>query len=210
MLGVCAGSLSSEGVSVTSIAENMDDSEIGGYPSAIQDNTGLRWVFWESSSLGVLEGDRQKILGSVFDPVSGKWTPSFSLPTVSNTFLNQTPQAVSTPSGNIWVTWSGRTPKENWVLNLACYSNDKWSMPVSITTGKDPARAPKIIADNNQGVWVVCHYGQREKMKIKVENQGFQDFRPATLAFIITLVMVNPLKRRLACYRLIGIRLRKP
>jgi len=167
-LGICAGNLLEAALPVTRVAENMDDCENGGYPCAIHDEKGRRWVFWESFSWSVLDGDRQKIRGSMFDPEVGAWAPSFTLPEDENTCLNQTPQAVAGGDGKIYVTWSGRSKNGTWDLYLVCRDKDMWGSPVRLTSGKEPARAPKIITDNRDGVWVACHYGTGKKMKVKL------------------------------------------
>jgi len=168
LLGVCAGNLTNDAISVTKVTENTDDCENGGYPTTVHDGEGRRWVFWESFPWSVLDGDRQKIYGSMFDPVAGTWLSSISLPTDKNTYLNQTPQALTLNDGRIFVVWSGRSKDDNWALYLAFKDKDSWSGPIQLTSGKEPARAQKIISDNHDRVWVACHYGVGEKMKVKV------------------------------------------
>jgi len=168
MLGVCASNLGEGAVSVTGIAGKHDDCENGGYPCAIHDHSGSRWVFWESFPWSVLDGDRQKINFSMFDITTGAWSASIPLPTDTSTYLNQTPQAVVLADGRIVVVWSGRTKADNWALYMVCKEKDHWSGPIRLTSGNEPARAPKIIADMKGGVWIAFHYGAGEKMKVKV------------------------------------------
>ncbi len=167
-LGACAGTLGEESNSVTRISENIDDCENGGYPCAMHDDQGRRWVFWESIAWDVPEGDRQQIRCSMFDQAIGAWSPSVTLPTDENTILNQTPQAVAPGNGKIYVTWSGRSKDGNWALYLAVRNQDAWTRPIRLTSGREPARAPKILSDNRKGIWVACHYGTGDKMKVKV------------------------------------------
>jgi hypothetical protein len=168
ILGVCSGNLAEEAVSVTRVTDNMDDGEYGGYPCPVNDIMGGRWIFWESSSVDVLEGDMQKIRCSAQDPVSGTWSPSLSLPVPADVYLSQTPCAASLPDGRMMVVWSGRTRADDWALYYTCRKDGQWSDPVKLTTGSEPARAPGIIPDREKGAWITCHYGAGKNMKVKV------------------------------------------
>ncbi|MEI7661915.1 MAG: hypothetical protein WCK34_06955, partial [Bacteroidota bacterium] len=167
-LGVCAGYLAREATSVTRVSGNMEECENGGYPSALHDNTGLRRIFWESFGWEVAGGGRQKIFTSVFDPATGRWSPSAALPGDEKTIFNQTPQAATSPDGRVYVTWSGRSKEGNWTLYLSTLDHNTWSIPVKLTSGKEPARAPKIISTEKNGIFIACHYGTGPHMKIKV------------------------------------------
>ena len=167
-LGVCGGDLDDKAISVTAITENPDDCENGGYPSAMHDQAGNRWVFWESFPWGVLDGEQQRINFSMFDAATRTWSSSATLPMDSSAYLNQTPQAVSLDDGRIVVVWSGRSKEGNWALYLTCKDNFGWSRPIRLTSGREPARAPKIIAGKNNELWIAFHDGAGEKMKVRV------------------------------------------
>jgi hypothetical protein len=168
ILGVASGNLDGPGISVTGSSPNIYDSENGGYPSPVNDKQGRRWVFWESAAWDVPEGGKQQIMYSAFNDTSGSWSPSISLPVPEGVYLNQTPRAATLSDGRICVVWSGRTKEDNWALYLACRENDKWTGPVQLTSGKEPARAPSIIADGNNSAWISWHDGTGDGMKVKI------------------------------------------
>ncbi|MEI6681188.1 MAG: hypothetical protein WCO44_01095 [Bacteroidota bacterium] len=167
-LGVCSGYLDEESVSVTQVNDDIEKCENGGYPSVVHDEEGRRWVFWESFAWDVPDGGRQEIHASTFDPVIGRWGNSVTLPSDDQTIMNQTPQAVTTPDGRILVTWSGRSKRGNWTLYLSTREKGAWSAPIKVTSGKEAARAPKIICDPKTGIWIAWHAGEGDKMKIRV------------------------------------------
>lgn len=167
-LGVCSGNLDGIPVSVTRVSDDMEASENGGYPGVLTDGDNRRWVFWESFAWDVLDGDRQKICGAWFDDVSGTWSSPVTLPLDQETFLNQTPQAAALPGGRICVAWSGRTRGSDWAIYLAIRDHNAWTGPFRLTSGREPARAPKIIATRKNGVWIACHYGKGKNMKIRI------------------------------------------
>lgn len=169
-LGVCAGDLAGSPSAVTTIKDNIDDSENGGYPFALTDNTNKRWVFRESFGWDVLEGKIQKIFASGFDSVSKTWSLPSELTAGMTTDLNQTPCAALDESGRIWVVWSGRNIHDNgnWALYLVCKEGDAWSAPLRITSGNEPARAPRMIAGKKGELLICCHYGSSDSMKVKV------------------------------------------
>jgi hypothetical protein len=166
-LGVCSGNIGGVPVSVTRASEEIEACENGGYPTAVTDEQNQRWVFWESDAWDVADGGRQKIMGSVYNRVSGSWSTPVSLPEDPETFLNQTPQAAFLADGRICVVWSGRARSGDWKLYLVYLDNDIWTRPVILTSGKEPARAPAVTATGNT-VWVACHYGKGEGMKVRV------------------------------------------
>ena len=167
-LGVCAGNLSGQAVSVTGISDNIDESENGGYPSVVNDRNKKRWVFWESASWGVPDGDHQKIYGSLFDEAAGAWSSPVILPMDPATILNQTPQSAKMSDGRLCIVWSGRARDGDWALYHVVKENDRWTQPFKLTSAKESARAPKIISSSENGVWVAYHEGKGERMKVKV------------------------------------------
>jgi len=170
ILGVCAGNLTGSPSSVTLLKDNIDDSENGGYPCALTDNTNKRWVFRESFGWDVLDGGTQKIYAESYDDVSRSWTLPTELTSGNITELNQTPGAAVDENGTIWVVWSGRSihGNGNWALYLVCREKDGWSEPMKITSGYKPARAPRIIAGKKGELLICCHYGCGDSMKVKV------------------------------------------
>jgi len=168
ILGVCSGNLDGKAIPVTRVTDDVENCENGGYPSGLHDASGRRWVFWESSSWGVPHGEKQTIRYSVFDTLTGAWSPSAAIPKDENTILNQTPQAVCAENGKIYLTWSGRTQEGDWALYMAIREKDSWTRPIRLTSGSEPARAPKIIPGQNNSIWVACHSGKGTKMKVKV------------------------------------------
>jgi len=167
-LGVCSGYLDEKAIPVTQVTDNVEKCENGGYPGVVHDENGRRWVFWESVAWDVPDSGRQEIHASTFDPVTGRWGNSVILPSDEKTILNQTPQAVATADGRILVTWSGRSKKGNWTLYLSTGKKGTWSAPVKVTSGKEAARAPKIIFDAKSGVWIAWHAGEGDRMKIRM------------------------------------------
>jgi hypothetical protein len=167
-LGICAGNLQEEPISVTTIDENPEESQNGGYPGAITDRENRRWVFWESAAWETPEGERQKILGSMYDRASRSWVSPVILPEDGKTVLNQTPQATLFPDGRLGVVWSGRDRDHDWGLYLVFKDKTRWNGPIRLTSGKEPAHAPKIVPDGKNGAWVVFHEGKGERMKCHV------------------------------------------
>ncbi len=174
-LGVCSGNLHDVAQPVTRLNEKMEDSETGGYPCAVHDQKGERWVFWESSGWDAADGEPQRIRYAVFEPGSGKWLPSSTLPGDDKTVLNQTPQAVVTAKGEVFVVWSGRSARGDWSLYLTRKDQHPGEKPVKLTPGNEPARAPKIITGKGNDLWVACHYGKGSKMKIKVFRMPMEE-----------------------------------
>jgi hypothetical protein len=169
-LGVCAGDLAGSPSAVTEVKEKIDDCENGGYPFAITTKSDKRLVLRETMGWDVLETGNQKILASGFDTSSHSWSLPSELTTAKTPGFNQTPCATEDENGRIWVAWSGRDPKENgnWSLYLGSGVNDVWSEPLKITTGEYAARAPHIVAGKNGEIWICCHYGSGESMRVKI------------------------------------------
>jgi hypothetical protein len=171
VLGVCSGDLTSTPISVTRLEEDMDLSENGGYPSALTDGTGKRWVFYETFAWDVYNSDAsQKIKATCFDPGSGTWTIPSILTMDRVQMMNQTPVGTLTGDGKILVVWSGREimSGQSWRLYASWFGGGRWSLPVALTDGTLPARAPKIISDRGNRIWIAYHEGTGDNMRIKV------------------------------------------
>jgi hypothetical protein len=169
-LGVCAGDLAGSPSAVTAVKENIDDCENGGYPFALTCKSGRRMVFRETIGWDVLETGNQKILVSGFDTLTHSWSLPSELTTVGTPGFNQTPSAAEDENGRTWVVWSGRNPHENsnWSLYLASGTGNTWSEPLKITSGEEAARAPHILAGQHGELWICCHYGTGESMRVKI------------------------------------------
>ncbi len=169
-LGVCAGTLSGESVSVTRLEEDMDNNENGGYPSTLTEKSGRRWIFYESFGWDVLNGESQKIRAVFSDPSSGKWSLPAILTADTALMMNQTPVCALMPDGRIVVVWSGRVlkPGNNWGLYLSWYDGAKWSLPKRITGNESASRAPKIVSGEDGTLWITYHSGIGTMMKVNV------------------------------------------
>lgn len=169
-LGVCAGNLDGDAVSVTRLEDDMDRSENGGYPNALTDQSGKRWIFYESSGWDILNDQSQKIKASGFDSETGKWSLPVILTMDTITQMNQTPASAVDSTGKIWVVWSGRgaTPDKNWGLYISRFNGLFWSFPKLITDDNISSRAPKIVIGKDGTIWIAYHSGTGEEMKIKV------------------------------------------
>jgi len=169
-LGVCAGDLAGSPSAVTTVKENIDDCENGGYPFALTEKSGRRSIFRETMGWDVLETGSQKILASGFDTISHSWSLPSELTTARTPGFNQTPCAAEDANGLTWVVWSGRNPHENgnWSLYLVSGAGDSWSQPIKITSGGEAARAPHILAGQKGELWVCCHYGNGDSMRVKI------------------------------------------
>ena len=170
ILGICSGNFSDEALSVTRLEEDMDKNENGGYPSALTDRSGKKWVFYESFGWEVLDEQSQKIKSSFFDPVSGTWSLPLTLTVDTVLMMNQSPVASLSADGRIVVVWSGRElrSERSWQLFCSVFDGSVWSLPRQVTRGLSPARAPKICTGKGEELWIAWHSGAGEGMRIKV------------------------------------------
>ena len=169
--GVCGGKLNEQAQPITQSAEKMEDWEEGGYPKLFM-NDNNKYVVWQSSDIWGLYQNKitQNIKFSKFDDKQKKWSIGeiISLPT--QTFLNETPDAITDKDKNIWVVYSGRKKgnNTNWGVYLTHFSGANWTKPILISGKNENARAPKITIGKNNNLWITWHSGIGKKMKIKV------------------------------------------
>jgi hypothetical protein len=183
-LSVCAGNLVSPAAAVTRVVADHDASENGGYPAAVVDGAGDRWVIWESFGWDVLSGTAQAILAAHWDTQKGAWGTSQALSTGAQTFFNQTPSAALDAGGVLWVAWSGRdrialdmgaggtNPEDKaehapWGIYAVRREGDAWSEPMRISPEGTCARAPRVCA-SGADVWIAWHTGVGDAMRIQV------------------------------------------
>lgn len=170
--GVIGGKIGDKPSSITSEEKEMDDWENGGYPCIII-NGNEKNVFYESSAWDVLNGDSQTIKFRQYNDSLKKWTFPVIISNMNDTYLNQTPSAISDENNNIYVAWSGRQNIENsvWGIYFSKKSKGSWSKPILISPSDTNARYPKIILNKkDNSVWISWHSGIGENMKIKVIN----------------------------------------
>jgi hypothetical protein len=172
-LSVCSGNLASPGTAVTRVAPDHNACENGGYPAAVVDGAGDRWVIWESFGWDVLSGNAQAILASRFDEGSGAWGLSQVLTVGEQTYFNQTPCAVLDPDGALLVAWSGRDRdgRQPWSIYLSRRADEAWSAPERISPEGVCARAPRICSSGAE-VWVAWHEGVGDAMRAQVLRVG--------------------------------------
>ena len=169
--GICGGKLTEQSKPITQSAAKMNDWEKGGYPKLFINNQN-KYVVWQSNDVwGLYENkSTQNIKFSKYDEKQNKWGIGeiISLPT--QTFLNETPDAITDNDNNIWVVYSGRKKGNNtkWGIYLTHFSGDKWTKPILISEQNENARAPKITIDKNNNLWITWHSGIGKNMKIKV------------------------------------------
>ena len=171
ILGVCAGNLVDEAGSVTSLSDDIDKSENGGYPSIVLDGSGKKWVFWETFAWDVLDSETpQRIHGSWYDEANARWSLPYKISSDEQAMLNQTPQAAADGSGAIWIAWSGRRNdiREPWGIRLARFDNGRSSTPQLVSGARINARAPAIAIGKDDTIWLAWHSGIGSQMQIKV------------------------------------------
>ncbi len=169
-LGVCAGFLDQQASSVTRLGADERSHELGGYPCALTDDTGTRWVVWESFGWDVLGGRAQRILASRFDDATGRWTLAETISDPGQTDLNQTPCAAVDAEGDLCVVWSGRktSSEDPWGIYAARRRGGAWTTPARISPRGTCARAACIAADATGALWVCWHAGTGDAMRIAV------------------------------------------
>ena len=169
--GICGGKLTEQAQPITQSAEKMNDWEKGGYPKLFMNNNN-KYVVWQSNDIWglYLNKNTQNIKFSKYDEKQNKWGIGeiISLPT--QTFINETPDAITNKDNHICVVYSGRKKgnNTNWGIYLTHYSGVKWSKPILVSGKNETARAPKITMDNNHNLWITWHSGIGKDMKIKV------------------------------------------
>jgi hypothetical protein len=186
IVGVCAGNLVQEAGSVTRLSESMERSENGGYPSVTLDNSGRKWVFWESFGWDYyLSGTPQRILGSWYDEAKGQWSPPCPVSSDGQTTWNQTPRAAVDGEGTIWTVWSGRQNDldKPWGIRVARLAKDRWSVPKLLSEAAVNARAPALAVGKDGTIWLTWHAGTGTQMQIQVleyhpRAQDFEDAPP--------------------------------
>ena len=180
-LGVCAGDLTSLVTSVTRLAEKMDDSENGGYPSILVDEKNCPWVFTESFAWDMLADKAQQINAYRYDATTKQWTLPEKISVDTLTFYNQTPTAVRDRNGLLWVAWSARKRGDHgtWGIYISRQDGSSWAIPRLISDPSVCSRAPHLAAGGKNGLWVVYHEGTGNNMKI-----GLQQLDPSRLSTI--------------------------
>lgn len=171
IFGVCGGKLGDTAVSVTQTAKQMDDWEKGGYPCLFSRDKQPLFVVWESFAWDVYnENKPQKIKIAEFNNELNKWTIGKVISMDDQTLLNQTPSGVCDTNGNKIVVWSGRPHDESrpWGLYMVTEKNGQWSKPSLISRENDNDRYPKITIDRGGMLWISCHTGTGNNMKVKV------------------------------------------
>jgi hypothetical protein len=176
ILGVCAGDLEGPASSVSPLRDKGESpEENGGYPSAITDENGRRWVFWESFAWTLAwkrEAASQSILSAYFDEDSKAWSSPVPVNPSSTTQLNQTPCAVVDDGGVIWAAWSGRPDPhdldQSWGIYLSRFKDNAWSPPDLISGKGINSRAPDLAVGKDGAIWITWHAGAGDAMKVKV------------------------------------------
>ena len=168
IFGLFGGRVDGQSQPITREAEKMDDWERGGYPGLFADGN-KKYVVWESNAWGSYRGEAQKIRFAAYDDRQGKWSLGEDISVEDQTFLNQTPCAVSDREHTLWVAYSGRPQSEhsNWGIYLVYRKDNKWSAPVLVSTPGKSARQPKITIDKNGNLWLTWHSGIGQGMIIR-------------------------------------------
>jgi hypothetical protein len=163
-LGVYSGNLVEEAKPV------IDDK--GGYPSAVLDEGGKPWVFWESYMDDVrTKGVPQRIHGAYYEASKARWSLPYNLSSGVACVFNQTPKAAVDGEGVIWVTWSGRVDESSpWGIYICRSLDEGWSEPELVSQRGEVSRAPAISARGEGDVWLAWHSGTGPGMRIKTLN----------------------------------------
>jgi len=168
-LGVCAGNLAGSPSAVTGVKENIDDCENGGYPFALSEKEGKRMVFRETMGWDVPETGNQKILASSFDTLSRCWSLPAELTTARTAGFNQTPCAAEDANGLTWWYGAGEIRMKRQLVSLpGLRCRGCMVGTCKITSGEEAARAPHILAGKQGELWICCHYGSGDSMRIKI------------------------------------------
>ena len=171
LLGVCAGDLQRGASSVTALPSGGKE-ERGGYPAIVVDGRGRRWVLWESFGWSVLDGTPQTIQASYYDAEKDRWTMPYTLSDKDHTAVTQTPRAAVDRAGVIWAVWSGRANAQDldqpWGVYLSRFAAEEWTKPVLVSPAGENGRAPDIVVDQKNQVWLAWHTGVGDAMKIRI------------------------------------------
>ncbi|RJP33545.1 MAG: hypothetical protein C4547_12225 [Phycisphaerales bacterium] len=171
LLGVCAGDLERGASSVTSL-NSADKEERGGYPSIVVDGRGRRWVLWESFGWSVLEGRPQTIQASYYDAEKDRWTMPYTLSDKDQTMLAQTPRAAVDGAGVIWAVWSGRPNAQDldqpWGVYVSRFVGEEWTKPTLVSPAGENARAPDVVVDQKDRIWLAWHAGVGDTMRMRI------------------------------------------
>jgi hypothetical protein len=172
--GVCGGKFNDTAISITQTAKKMDDWENGGYPCLFPGYNNQLFVAWESSAWEAFYGDKQKIKVAEYNHELKKWSLGKVISLDKQTKLCQTPSGICDKNGNKYIVWSGRPDDENqpWGLYLVKENNGKWNVPVFLSAENENDRHPKITIDQKGMIWISCHTGIGDNMKVKVMKLG--------------------------------------
>ena len=172
--GVCGGKFNDTAISITQTAKKMDDWENGGYPCLFPGYNNQLFVAWESSAWEAFYGDKQKIKVAEYNHELKKWSLGKVISLDKQTKLCQTPSGICDKNGNKYIVWSGRPDDENqpWGLYLVKENNGKWNVPVFLSDENENDRHPKITIDQKGMIWISCHTGIGDNMKVKVMKLG--------------------------------------